>query len=61
MSFLFYRSGSVGALAGNRQGHPARRALRQIEGSRLSSAARLSRTAKMPACHAGAERCTDLG
>ena len=29
MSFLFYRSGSVGALAGNRQGHPARRALRR--------------------------------
>ena len=32
MSFLFYRSGSVGALAGNRQGHPARSRLEPGDG-----------------------------
>jgi hypothetical protein len=54
MSSLLHRSGSEGALAGNRQGHPARGALRQSEGNRLSSAARLSSRAKISARHAGA-------
>jgi hypothetical protein len=42
-------------------GRSHRRALRQIEGSRLSSAARLSSTVKMSARHAEAERSIDLG